>query len=261
LKFLAYTTHQAPVLYLDEENGSDEMDDRIKQIALGMGCDQNAPFYHFSYAGLMLDVPANCQTIKDLIERVGARLVILDSLQDFMTGDENSKEDTQPIFTSLKRISNQTGAAFWVQHHSGKNGDYRGSTTIKGNVDLMLEVKSEDDSGLITFRSKKNRKGTPIRFSAEALWVDETFTLKPSTQAAAHSMSKAEDYVISFLTDHPGATVEEVMNNAIVCTRSMAKKTLYNLAGRHLVRRTNPGEKEARYEVSPVTDVLPESYQ
>lgn len=259
--FISYTTHRAPVLYLDEENGSDEMDDRIKQVALGMGCNQEAPFYHVSYAGLMLDNPANCQTIKALIERTGAKLVIFDSLQDFMTGDENSKQDTQPIFTSLKRLANQTGAAILVQHHTGKNGDYRGSTTIKGNVDLMLEVKSEDDSDLITFKSKKNRKGTPIKFTAEATWWNDTFTLKPSTRQAAHPMSKAEDYVIRFFEGHPGATVEDAMNNADACTPSTAKKTLYNLAGRDMLRRTNPGERTARYEVSPVTEVLPESYQ
>jgi hypothetical protein len=74
-------------------------------------------------------------------------------------------------------------------------------------------------------------------------------------------MSKAEDFVVGWLTDHPGATVDEVMNNADACTPLTARKTVYNLAGRGMIHRTNPGEKVARYEVSPVTDVLPESYQ
>ncbi len=261
LPWLAYTTHTAPVLYFDEENGEDEIDDRLGQILRGLKSDASGRFHYVSYAGLLLDDPADCQKIKDLIEGTGARLVVFDSLQDFMIGDENSKQETQPIFTSLKRLANQTGAALWVQHHAGKNGDYRGSTTIKGNVDLMLEAKSEDDSNLITFKSKKNRKGTPIRFVAEALWTFDAFILKPSTQAASHPMSKAEDYVIRWLTDHPGATVDDVMNNADACTPSTAKKTLYNLAGRGMLRRTNPGERMACYEVLLVTEVLPESYQ
>lgn len=185
IPWLAYTTLAAPVLYLDEENGEDEIDDRLKQVLSGMNCAPSRRFNYVSYAGLLLNSPADCLKIKNLIEHTGAKLAIFDSLQDFMTGDENSKMDTQPIFTALKKLANQTGAAILVQHHSGKNGDYRGSTTIKGNVDLMLEVKSEDESDLITFKSKKNRKGTPIRFTAEAVWRDDAFTLKPSTQKAA----------------------------------------------------------------------------
>lgn len=253
LPWLAYTTHPAPVLYLDEENGEDEIDDRLKQVLGGLICLPSQRFYYVSYAGLLLDNPADCLRIKALIERTGAKLVIFDSLQDFMVGDENSKQDTQPIFTALKKLTNQTGAAILAQHHAGKSGDYRGSTTIKGNVDLMLEVTSTDDSDLITFKSKKNRKGTPVKFTAEAIWWDDTFTLKPSTQQAAHSLSKAEDYVIRFFTDHPDSTVKDCEDSADVCSAGTAHNTLYNLAARGILRRINPGERTARYSLVSVT--------
>lgn len=253
LPWLAYTTHAAPVLYLDEENGEDEIDDRLKQVLAGLGYPPSQKFYYASYAGLLLDDPGDFEKIKSLIELTGAKLVIFDSLQDFMTGDENSKQDTQPIFTALKKLINQTGAAILVQHHSGKSGDYRGSTTIKGNVDLMLEIKSADDSNLITFQSKKNRKGTPIKFTAEAEWWNDTFTLKTSTQQAAHPMSKAEDYVIRFFTDHPDSTVKDCEDNADVCSAGTAHNTLYNMAARGELRRTNPGERTARYALISVT--------
>lgn len=251
LPWLAYTTHAAPVLYFDEENGEDEIDDRLKQVLSGMNCAPSQRFYYASYAGLLLDNPADCLKIKAHIERTGAKLVIFDSLQDFMTGDENSKQDTQPIFAALKKLANKTGASILMQHHAGKSGDYRGSSTIKGNADLMLEVKSADDSNLITFKSKKYRKGSPIKFTAEAIWTLDTFTLKPSTQAA-QTMSKAEDYVIQFFTDHPDSTIEECQDSADVCSAGTARNTLFALAKRGILRRTNTG-KVARYSLSSVT--------
>jgi len=252
IPWLAYTTQAAPVLYLDEENGEDEIDERLDHILRGLNRPPSEKFYTVSYAGLLLDNRGDILKIKTLIDRTGAKLVILDSLQDFMTGDENSKQDTQPIFTALKKLANQTGAAILVQHHAGKNGDYRGSSTIKGNVDMMLEVKSTEDSNLITFKSKKKRRGSAVQFSAEASWWNDSFTLTTSNRQTVRTMSKAKDYVIRFFTEHPGATIEDCENNADVCKRGTARNTLFSLAGRGILQRTNTG-KIANYALASVT--------
>jgi hypothetical protein len=248
LPWLNYTTVKMPVLFIDEESGQARIKDRLGKILRGMGCTGENIFI-VSFAGFRLDNPADVIELENLIKRTGAGLVIPDALADMMVGDENTKQDVQPVFTALRRISDATGAASVIVHHSGKNGDYRGSSAIKGAVDLMLEVASKDDSPLVAFKTTKNRDGDQVKFAATASWEDDLFTLTATNYQAARIMSKGEDYVMRFFDGHPDGTIEECESNADTCSAGTARNTLFALAKRGVLHRTNTG-KIATYALS-----------
>ncbi|WP_223688466.1 AAA family ATPase, partial [Streptococcus pneumoniae] len=68
-------------------------------------------------------------------------LIVLDTLREAHSGDENSSRDTSVINRALQRIIS-TGAAVDVVHHSGVAGERpRGSTALFGNADVVIKVE------------------------------------------------------------------------------------------------------------------------
>ena len=136
-----------------------------------------------------------------------------------------------------------TNACIIAIHHANKStGGYRGSTAILGAVDLMLSVTSEANKQLIEIKTEKARDIEPVFFSCLANFdaLNLSFNLspvigKPKTQ----KLSDAQEYVIEFLHDNPGATIQEVASNAGICAPATARKEVYNLIKMGYVKSVN----------------------
>jgi RecA-family ATPase len=177
-------------------------------------------------------------------------LVIIDALADVMSGDENDKADVRPAFHSLRKIAESTEAAILLIHHAGKAWGYRGSSAIKGAVDLMVAIQSENGSDFINFKSEKNRDGEASTWAAKAVWTADQFYLEPAARAQVEHYSQAEEYVIRHLTGYSRASVSEIKASADQCGPEAARTAIYRLVKREKIARTNPGERgEARYTI------------
>lgn len=152
-----FKTRKTTVLIIDEESGERRLSERLEQGARGELCDETTDIQYVCLANFKLDDPTDSALLQMEIQNRGAGLVIIDALTDILDGDENSKKDTQPVFSALRKIADITNAAIVIIHHSNKMGGYRGSSAIAGAVDLMIEVKSEEGSRFITFRTTKER--------------------------------------------------------------------------------------------------------
>ena len=85
--------------------------------------------------------------------------IILDTLREAHSGDENSSQDTRRINRAIQRLV-VTGAAVDVVHHTGVNGERpRGSTALFGNADAVIKV--EGDDGLVRVSFDKLRNAPP----------------------------------------------------------------------------------------------------
>jgi hypothetical protein len=183
--------------------------------------------------------------LKGAIQATGAKLVILDALADFMPGgDENAVKDTLPVFRGLRKIAEDTQSAIVVIHHSGKSGLYRGSSAIKGSVDLLLEVTSKPDSPNVDFAIEKSRDVEPFKFHAVCRWADATFDMVSSLPKKEVFFSKGERYVLCYLLGRGGTADKlDVENQADVCSAGTARNAIYALVEKGLVRRTDDGKK------------------
>jgi hypothetical protein len=243
--WLEFITNQATVLFIDEESGETRLSRRLGETLRGEGCGPETPVYYVSLAGFRLDDENDPVLLQALIEEVGAKLVIFDALADIMGGDENSKEDTQPIFTQLRKIADRTGAAIILIHHSNRAGGYRGSSAIKGAIDLMVRVESEDGKNIINFETEKNRDGDPQKWGALATWheQEETFTLRRLETTSEPHYNKSQAYVMRFLEEAgKPMPLSKITSEADSCSPNAARQAVYSLVDLHKVYRTNPKE-------------------
>jgi hypothetical protein len=168
--------------------------------------------------------------------------VILDALADLMTGDENSKQDTQPVFNALRRITEKSGAAIIVIHHANKMGGHRGSSVIKDAPDILLQVTSEAESDLVTFKTEKNRKGKALQFCLRAVWSADSFTVNSAgAPERKKTLNKSQEYVIGYLKEHGASAMINIMNDAEAPSTDATRKAVYSLVRFGLIHRTNPG--------------------
>jgi hypothetical protein len=239
------------VLFIDEESGNVRLENRLGEIARGLGLDDNTPIAHISYAGLNFsEKNTDEHELVKLIKWFDASVVIIDALADVMSGDENSKQDTQPVFQHLRWAANETGAAIVIIHHHNKSGKYRGSTAIRASLDFMVDVDKEGNT--ISFETNKNRDGETTKWAAIASWQgrgDEAiFKLVPTEATVQAQYGKAQQYVIRFLEDNSPATIEEIQNSADVCSPGSARLAVYALVGAGKIYRTNKGGQGSKAE-------------
>lgn len=239
--WLEFQTTQTKVLFIDEESGEWRLNDRLARVARGELVDENTPFEYVSLAGFKLDNPTDTTILQSLIEESGAGLVIIDALADILDGDENSKQDVHPVFTALRKIADATGAAIVLIHHSNKAGGYRGSSAIKGAVDLMVEVTSGEGSNLIAFKTIKMRDFEPKKWAAAATWVDDQFYMTPAELEENKTAGKGERYVLRYLEENGQATKEEITGHADICSENSARLAIYSLADKGLIERVDSG--------------------
>lgn len=235
------------VLIIDEESGERRMAIRLADTVRGELATEADPTYltYVSLAGFDLGKNEDAKQVSKLIMDVGAQIVIIDALADVMSGDENSKQETQPVLNHLRKISEDTDSAIILIHHSNKGGAYRGTSAIKGSVDLMVKVESENDSKFVNFTTEKNRDGEPLKWSATAIWSQDRFSMSPTeAKESAPILTKPKAFVLRYLSEHGESTVTNIMNAADTCSPAAAKSALYALTAQAepYTKRTNPDE-------------------
>ena len=255
LDWLGFKTKISNILIIDEESGNKRLTRRLGETLRGALVYEPTNIKYVSLAGFKLDDTADCLLVMNLIEETNAELVLIDALSEIMDGDENAKKDVQPVFNNLRKIAEETNAAIILIHHSNKIGGYRGSSAIKGSVDLMLEIISSEGSQTIKFTSKKERDIERITFSAKAIWEDGKFYLQPlDFNDQVEELSDAEKFVIETLQKTGELFINEIVdkgkaNNFTIESMKMAIKLL---AKSGLIIRTNTGGRgiAAKYGIN-----------
>jgi len=236
-------THKTRVLFVDEENGESEISGRAAFCIRGALSDASADLRYISLAAFHLDDPKDEAILTAEILAQGAGLVILDALADLMIGDENAKQDTQPVFNALRRIAEKTGAAILVIHHANKQGSHRGSSVIKDAPDILLQVASDPESNFVNFKTEKNRKGKALKWAMCATWTPDSFYLTAAeAREKAKVLSKSQEYVMRYLNEYGASPLPKIIAGADTCSPEAARKAVYNLADLRKIYRTNPGE-------------------
>lgn len=247
--WLGFSTKKSPVIFIDEESGEKRFSRRLNETMKGADCNATGQLFYISLAGFKLDNKEDIKTIESQINERGAKLVIFDALADIMDGDENSKRDVQPIMNALRKMADNTDSSIVLIHHSNKSGGYRGSSAIKASADLMVQVTSDLDDSVVTFKTEKNRDGTYISWSAEAAWENDVFYLELTSPI--NKNNGREEFVLDYLRENGESLVSDIIENPIGYAKQGIRKAIYTLAKNGKVIRTNPetGKKGAKYNL------------
>lgn len=135
-------------------------------------------------------------TTADTIRVCGARLVILDTIGLFERFDENSATDFKAlVINPLRKLGDETGAAFLLIHHQGKPNEMRkGRHKIRGtsafvddvDVAMRLEAPDGDKAAFRRLCFDKIRHGSPQEdIALEYDFESATFRLADPTEREA----------------------------------------------------------------------------
>lgn len=174
-------------------------------------------------------IPDDLSIIEQVIERVQARLVVIDPLMAFLPSHVNSHrdQDVRRALAPLARLGEKTGAAIIVVRHlnkaTGGSAIYRGGGSIgiigAARSGLLIAEHPEDDTRRV-MASIKNNLAAPapsLVFSlssaengaARVAWSGQTvldanaLLDAPVDQEEKSSLSEAQDFLLDILQDGP----------------------------------------------------------
>lgn len=123
----------------------------------------------FCQEPFLLDDPSDVAELGQAIEHFKPLLVVLDPLDSFFAGDENSAKETKALRRAVDKLQRDYECAFVIIHHQTKGKDsLRGSSAWFGWADAVLHVKAErvklegpssEPREVVSVESKKQRNG------------------------------------------------------------------------------------------------------
>jgi len=166
---VSFNVSQAPVLWIDFDNGKRRTDIRIGAMLRGHGLDAHTPIHYVSMPMPHLDASnaAHMHRLTALVQRNGYRLVIIDNL-GLISGDVD--EDSAAIGKVLghfRLLVEESGATMLSVHHQRKGGastegtrkgeSLRGHSVIESALDLALLVERKPGEDAIAMIPTKVR--------------------------------------------------------------------------------------------------------
>ena len=123
LEWLGKRCAQGRVLFVNPEVDPPSAENRLHDVAEAMRADletvsQNVDFWHLRGHAQGIDDTARALFAR--VKRGDYALIILDSVYELYSGDENSADDARKFFHGIDRISKQLGCAVALVHHHAK---------------------------------------------------------------------------------------------------------------------------------------------
>ena len=164
LEWLGKRCQQGRVLFVNPEVDPPSAENRLHDVAEAMRADldtvrQNVDFWHLRGHAQGIDDTARALFAR--VKRGDYALIILDSVYELYSGDENSADDAREFFHGIDRISKQLGCSVAMTHHHAKGirADFdaldrgSGSGVFGRKPDAPLDLiqvfpPSDDDSAL-----------------------------------------------------------------------------------------------------------------
>ena len=202
------STSQAPVMWLDFDNGRRRTHDRFGALGRSRDISPDIPLFYYSMPYPWLDSSEE-RSMSNLAVRIQdrrAKLVVVDNL-GVVSGDaEENSGDMGKVMSLWRQLAEDTGAAIVLIHHqrkgnglAGRAGDsLRGHSSIEASLDLALLIEREEYSDTVNIKATKVRGPDVLPFSA-------AFTYEHDQNG---ELSQARFFGISSEDNQSGAAIE-----------------------------------------------------
>ena len=180
-----FKVKHGPVVYLAGEGYLG-----LKQRIVGWGAHKGADDISISLSEEARDLNTQ-EGLRDTIEEIRSyetepRLIIVDTLNRFMAGDENKAVDVKTMLDACAVLQREFRCAVCLVHHTGVSESAqdraRGSSAWRGAMDIEIQVKGDSDN-CVTLNQTKNKdaeRQKPLDFELLKVdvpgWLDEDGT-------------------------------------------------------------------------------------
>lgn len=194
--------------------------------------------------------------LADVATRLGARLVIIDTLARSAVGaEENSAKDMGIVVDNAETIRRRSGACVVLVHHTRKDGlVMRGSGSIDGAAETMIECSMTGQR--ITLRSEKakdTREFNPIALYLQP--IANSCVVVSNVAATSDGLPESRATVLDLFGATFGAIgatkadLRDTVIETLKVDRSTAYRAINDLVTLGLLRNT--GSKERPFLVLP----------
>lgn len=152
-----------PIVYLDSEMGEADLFDRLNDLGHGPGTDLSRLHYAVLPSMPKLNTAAGGKRLLALCRDVGARLVVADSLQSLIDGEENSNDVYDQLHQhTLGPLKREGIASVWTGN-TGKDPTKgsRGGSRKEDVMDVIWELRRGDANGVKLVNTKKRMGWVP----------------------------------------------------------------------------------------------------
>ena len=180
-EFLGRRCQQAAVLYLDYENPSFAIRDRLDL----MSGEIVIPNLHVWGTWLKHQPPQIGSELLLTIAKESCPLIIVDPFRYSHSAEENDSTEMMAVMQHLRYCAAAGGAVVILHHPAKTEGSTgRGSSAIKGAADVafLQEMADQNDGGQITLKCIKNRFGETHPVTIRANFDEGTFEVTDSPQ-------------------------------------------------------------------------------
>lgn len=182
---------------------------------------------HFCQQAFDFGEKADCEEFEQIIKDIKPVLIVLDPLDSFNAGDENSAHDTKKFRRFVDHIIEEYQLAAIIIHHATKdveNPSLRGSSAWRGWADAVLFFAKKDyvlnGDQVAGFRvvADKQRDGQTGHIMSVAVTHDNTLqqiVFDPVVETADVEMvglSHMHKKVYEFLADYGPATQNDIIH-------------------------------------------------
>ena len=148
-----------PVLYLDAENGQEQIQERLFSFGAGPGLMGLLTYASFPPVR-PLDTPGGGADLMAMVRAAGAQVVVLDTISRFISGPENDADTWLSLYRNSLLPLKREGIGSVRLDHFGKDKERggRGSSAKTQDVDHVWEL-SEQGGGIYSLKRTHTRTG------------------------------------------------------------------------------------------------------
>lgn len=174
--------HVGSVLLFAAEDALHVVRTRLARIATAAGVDFAAlPIHVITVPLLRLDVPDHQRKLRETVEALRPRLLVLDPFVRLHRIDENAAAEVAPLLAYLRDLQRRYGTAVLLVHHARKGANHaRAGQALRGSS----ELHAWGDSNLYLRRRKEALRLT-IEHRAAASPGDLELVLRERGEALA----------------------------------------------------------------------------
>lgn len=197
--------HAGSVVYVAAEGGGG-IDKRVLAWAQAHGMD-DVPNLHMLLDAPIIDDQKDAalvaETLAELSRRIQSpvRMVILDTLNRVMQGEENSATAMAALMRGVEMIRQRLGCAVQIIHHTGHGEQQRarGSSAFFAALDSEITIKPIG-TGVVELENTKSKDSEafdPVRLKLDKVEIKGLFDRKgrPLTSLVPRAMSMVEEGV------------------------------------------------------------------
>jgi hypothetical protein len=261
----AFATRQARVLWLNYDQGHDDIVERLGAMARTYGNGDNVTAISQSYPTATLTSETQARALGEFCRENGYRALIVDSLLD-IKGKADLQEAAMGDVLRMWRIVAEVGevAIIIIAHNTKITLDLYGSQFIKAKLDHLYYVSRPAGTDVAVIESKKQRNfGEQTKLYARWTYqhYEGTRTLEQARfwgdgtegKAAAHPNNTTQSTILKVLMDSPGrgfttSELGSILNQDRETDEHIEPTAVKNAARRlfdneKLVHRTEKGQQ------------------